>query len=163
MKSMKSIVAFAFTLVLATSCSLFNHKHDQAEAKEEQVAKSIQFRSGACFGQCPVFTCTLNNDGTATFTGKNFVDFEGEHTAQVDGATVEGWIQRAEEIGFFTLEKEYDNPNVSDLPEKETTITVGEKSHTIRSRYGVPDALRSWEKGLMQYVLKEIEWKKTAK
>ena len=90
------------------------------------------------------------------------VDFEGEHTAKVDGTTVEGWIQRAEEIGFFTLEKEYDNPNVTDLPEKETTITVGEKSHTIRSRYGVPDALRAWEKGLMQYVLKEIEWTKTA-
>ena len=54
------------------------------------------------------------------------------------------------------------NPNVSDLPEKETTITVGENLHTIRSRYGVPDALRTWEKGLMRYVLKEIEWEKTA-
>ena len=39
--------------------------------------KSITYRSGACFGRCPIYEVTVRSDGRATFNGINFTTVRG--------------------------------------------------------------------------------------
>ncbi|MFT5337258.1 MAG: hypothetical protein ACI9YL_001260 [Luteibaculaceae bacterium] len=147
-----------FTLVLASCVLMSCHIFKKEEDVQLEAVQTIQYKSGACFGSCPIFECTITTDGLSTFSGRNFVDFEGDFTADVAPEIVQEWVQKAEAFQFFGLDKEYDGP-VSDLPKKVTTITVGDQSHSVISRYGTPKELKTWEKAFTNFVLKEIDWK----
>ena len=48
----------------------------------------VEFQRGACYGECPVYTLTVYNEGLAKFNGKKFTDKTGIHTKQLSKAQV---------------------------------------------------------------------------
>jgi hypothetical protein len=55
---------------------------------------SISYRTGACFGACPVFSVTVRPDGSGTFTGERFTAATGEHRFRLSAAEYEAFAAR---------------------------------------------------------------------
>lgn len=122
----------------------------------------IYYARGACFGMCPIFELTVFRDGKATYLGKNHVDRIGRYEAQVGFSDVEHIRQKAMGIGYFSMQSEYDNEHVQDLPNIITAIDNDSKLYRVRNRYKGPTALRVLYTELDSLIERQA-WKPTGK
>ncbi len=58
--------------------------------------ESVTFEETACFGSCPIFSFTLNADGSGTFEGTRFVAAKGEHRFTATPEQVKAFFARIE-------------------------------------------------------------------
>ncbi|MAY83297.1 MAG: hypothetical protein CMP59_04110 [Flavobacteriales bacterium] len=136
---------------------------EQVEAKV--VKKTIDFPDNAiariqrtpCFGRCPIYTITVYNDGTVIYNAEKFVEYEGKFKAQADEQKIQMLMSKAEEIGFFKLQSNYDNENVTDLPSTITTLRRDDEVKQIINRYEGPEELSLFEKYFDELFLK-MKW-----
>lgn len=66
-------------MVLAASCAETAPEKGAASVSDE--VRAVTFRSGACYGTCPVFECRIDRQGAAVFEGDNFTAVKGERDA----------------------------------------------------------------------------------
>ncbi len=76
-----------------------------------------------CFGPCPAFTLTVQEDGQAHYNGRANVKFMGDHTAIWPESHLNTLAQTAFELRLDQKVGNYDNPMVTDLPT--TRLTFG--------------------------------------
>ena len=124
-------------------------------AQGDSLFASIQ--KGYCFGTCPVYEMKIYNSGFVTFEGKANVDLIGKHTGRVTKDQMLAFYDMANEIGYFEMEDEYDNPGISDLPSTTTSLLMAGKRKTVRRRYGYPTTIKAFEK-VFEDLIKEISW-----
>ena len=114
----------------------------------------ITLERTACFGECPVYTVTIDARGNVVYQGKEFVRVQGRHTARIAPARVAALLQQAERAGFFTFDEQYryvKNPDgsrgiVTDLPTTFVTIRTAGRSKRIEDYYGAPAGLKELER-----------------
>ena len=70
---------------------------------------------------------------------------------------MKAFIDVATEISYFEMQDEYDNENVTDLPETITSIVMGGKRKSVRKRYQFPASLNAFE-GVFDSLLKSEKW-----
>ena len=97
---------------------------------------SVSIRRTPCFGTCPVYEMTISGSGAVEFTGVNFVQFTGSHTAQIPVDSVRALIHQIETGGWFDLRGEYTDRSMSDAPTVHTTVTVGKRTKTVEHYAG---------------------------
>lgn len=144
----------------------------QSDNKKSQLDKEIaqiqdplsdsvlaRIQRTPCFGTCPIYTMTIYQGGYVTFHGEKFVDMEGHYEGKSDKNKLEELIESAEEVGFFQLDREYDNPRVTDLPSTIITMAKGESFKTVINRYSGPPSLTDFQKKFDE-LIKQISWKK---
>lgn len=122
MSKLKFII-FVALLVLSTAA---------ITAQESDIA--ITLERTACFGTCPIYTVTIYEDGTVTYSGENFVEVTGEQTGTIDPETVALMVAAFEDAGYFDWDEAYDTRTVSDLPTVITSVTRDGETHQI-TRY----------------------------
>lgn len=109
---------FAFVLVL--SCN-----------SQSQTAKSpysvIEYKAGACFGFCPIFTMTINPDRTAVLEAEHFnftktpskdefsKEREGTFKTTIKEADYKKLVTLLDGLNVKSLENKYGNHGVTDL------------------------------------------------
>lgn len=76
---------------------------------------TITLERTACYGTCPIYTFTLNNDGTATYTGKKFVERIGDYSTSVPQASVDSLFSSLDTLNWMKYDSTYGS-NYSDLP-----------------------------------------------
>ncbi len=175
MKTLTSIISILFALSLF-SC----HPHKKTATTihpSEKTTKTIDYqfkniakgdslfasiRRGACFGQCPVYTMKIYNNGTVILEGKNFIDKIGTYTKHISKEQMYRFVQKAKEINYMQMDDNYDNKNITDLPETETSIVIDGKRKKVRKRFGYPKELVQYE-NLFDELLKTEGWKKIEK
>ena len=111
----------------------------------------IKLERTACFGECPVYTVTIDARGNVSYEGARFVRVEGRQTDRIPLSRVVSILETAERIGFFRLRDEYrviQNPDgsstiVTDLPAVFVTITRAGRSKRIEDYFGAPDGAQT--------------------
>ncbi|MEO8257227.1 MAG: DUF6438 domain-containing protein [Acidobacteriota bacterium] len=115
---------------------------------------AITLERSACFGECPVYTVTIDARGKVTYDGADFVRVTGRQTDQVPVARVAALLDTADRIGFFRLRDQYrviQNADgrsmvVTDLPTTFVTITRAGRSKRVEDYVGAPEGLKQLER-----------------
>ncbi len=111
-----------------------------------------------CYGQCPTYTLMIRANGKAKLEADRFTDLEeGTYKGRVEKEELEKIREKAEAIGFFEMQEEYDNPKVTDLPSRITELSFEGKSHKVRNRHGGPDRLKELEERFA-HIVEETDW-----
>lgn len=123
-----------------TAVAFFGCRETKDVTAEVQVLVGLQRTS--CFGQCPVYELSVLSTGQATLKVGRFCDqafgrslAQGMHRAQVDVGMWRMVSDLASDMGFDTLQTQYDDPMVMDLPANILTID----GKTVYNRYGGPN------------------------
>ena len=114
----------------------------------------IKLERTACFGECPVYTVTIDARGNVTYDGGRFVRVEGRQTDRIPVSGVAAILATAERIGFFGLRDQYrfiQNPDgtstsVTDQPTTFVTITRNGRSKRVEDYIGAPGGLKQLER-----------------
>lgn len=104
------------------------------ETTDSEVAITID--RSACFGECPIYTVTVYEDGTVVYNGERFVEVEGEQTIQIEPERVEELVHIIEEAGYFELDDEYMDMMVTDVPYVMTSVTHDGETKAINHYLG---------------------------
>ncbi len=110
-----------------------------------------------CYGKCPTDTLTIFKTGQAHYKGKKFVDRIGEFKGKVSEKTLERIRHVADSIGFFELEKKYDDKH-TDIPSRQTVLRFNKKHHYVYDRMAGPDKLKRLY-SLFNRIIEETRWK----
>lgn len=96
---------------------------------------SIALERTACFGTCPVYRVTIDSRGSITWQGHDYVDMVGSTTVIGDAKKARELVELALSSCFFEMKDEYTAP-VTDMPWANTTVTVGNRTKTVRHYLG---------------------------
>ena len=88
-----------------------------------------------CFGTCPVYTVTISNDGTLVFEGIEYLETIGVVIDTISTTDIAHLISYINKINYFSLE-DAEIPPITDVPFIYTSVTMGDKTHTIRNYVG---------------------------
>ncbi len=165
---MNKTIAFITILALLTACH--SKKNAVVIAEEKPVVEKYKFENitpsdslftsiskQACFGQCPIYTIDIYNNGTVILNGKNFLDKIGLYKKQITYPEMLLFATTAKSINYMQLDDSYDNKLVSDVPTTVTSIVLNKKRKSIYDRYGAPKELKKYEL-LFTQLLKTKGW-----
>ena len=104
-------------------------------------AMSISYETGPCFGACPVYSVTVNSDGSGTFEGRRFTAVEGRRSFQVTPAEFERLLAHLDPIrpasGSVRYSGETCEQMATDLPSAEVTWRMlGDGQQQLYFYYG---------------------------
>jgi len=113
----------------------------------------IKLERTACFGDCPVYSVSIDAKGNVTYEGRKFVRVPGRRTDRVPVSTVAALLGTADRIGFFDLRDFYRTVRnadgsetiVTDLPTTFVTITRAGRTKRVENYYGAPEGLKELE------------------
>ncbi len=115
------------------------HRWTEKDVKQELDKEYLTIRRTGCFGTCPIYEMTLFNNGSANFTGRRFVNIKGKATHSFDAAKMTGLMARAKQLDFASLQKVFDNPQISDM--ESVFIEYGGITIKVRYRMDAPKEL----------------------
>jgi len=130
-------------LLIACSLAVSGSRTLGQEGVPEDVV--ITLERTICFGECPVYTVSIDANGNVAYEGKQFVRVEGRQTDRIPISQVAALLETADRIGFFKLRDHY-RANVTDLPTKFVTITRNGRTKRIEDYLGAPSGLQELEK-----------------
>jgi Domain of unknown function (DUF6438) len=127
----------------------------------EQRYVVAKIKKTPCYGQCPVYEAEFWSDGTATFKGVNNVKNMGDFEAKFDPKIAREISDRADRIGYFSMNGEYPmgGEKIADLPYTITEIRRGDMIKHIDNNYDSPPALQEFEEYLAALAA-GMEWRK---
>ncbi|MCH2226126.1 MAG: DUF6438 domain-containing protein [Crocinitomicaceae bacterium] len=99
-----------------------------------------------CFGRCPTYTMEIYSDGFVEFNGTRNVEIIGKYTTNITQVQINEILGTANDINFFEMDNEYDDPMVMDLPSATTTIMGNGVKKSVMRRIGYPDSILALEK-----------------
>lgn len=169
---MKKIILYIIPLILLTACNSKKGTISTVEAVEEvlPVEEDYQFENvtlndslfasiekSPCFGQCPVYTMKIYNNGVVKYSGKNFVTRTGNYVMEISRDQMLAFINKANSIKYMEMDDTYDNPRVTDVPSATTSIVIDRKRKQVKRRFGYPKELIEYEK-LFDDLLNSNKW-----
>jgi hypothetical protein len=113
----------------------------------------IRLERTSCFGECPVYSVSIDARGNVSYDGTKFVRVEGRRADRIQLSRVAVLLETAERIGFFELRDQYRyirNPDgtetiVTDLPTAFVTVTRAGRTKRIEDYIGAPRGLKELE------------------
>jgi hypothetical protein len=108
----------------------------------------ITLERTACFGTCPVYSLTIQGEGTVMYEGKDFVEVKGEAETTISQDQIDELISEFEKVDYFSLEDSYTERTITDAPTVITSISISGKTKTIEHYHGdfsAPEKLRELE------------------
>lgn len=109
----------------------------------------IKLQRTMCFGTCPVYSVTVDNEGNVNYYGEMFVYKSGEHHWQIPMKKVEQLNGLIEDFGFKSFIYEPGNEFITDQSSCITTIKyLDGESKEINHYYGhvlIDDSLTAFE------------------
>lgn len=172
----RAIHIFALAIVLLSTAACKKQKNTAAsattpvpaatetaavETKPEQTAPAVvaTYEKTPCFGMCPIFKFTLYSDGSATYVGKNNVNLIGSYHTKLDATALQKLNNVAQKTGYFAMQDNYDNPQVTDLPSVITEISNGTDLKKVRNRRGGPSELKTVY-SVFDDIIASAQWEK---
>jgi len=128
--------------------------------EEQNTVTEIRVKRTACQGVCPIDEVVLRADGSAEYTGTDYVEKIGVYRGRVWPYDFKKLAALLQEQRFFDLPNRYfDN---IDSPTVITTVTRGSQTKTV-SDNGQKGPLSLWGTGMaIQGVAAQIKWKKVS-
>lgn len=166
------IVLLSMVLFSSTSCVSYRMQksldnamagNGKSQMKTDVIDAPICFEKTACFGRCPAFKFNWKEDNSLTlhlirpfYEGPLATLELGHYSGQLSPGKAaqhaEAIHAAAEAAGYASLQGEYDNPRVTDLPATITEVN----GKRVKVRYGGPDLNNLYT--ALQTVLDETKW-----
>ena len=124
------------------------------------VEFSMRLERTACFGFCPIYQITIENDGTVSYVGEMFVAVEGERKSEISQSQVRRLARELERIDFLSLQDNYTDMGATDMPSAITTLVLNGEVKTIVHYHGdssAPENLTSLE-NLIDELTNSEQW-----
>ncbi len=115
----------------------------------------ITLERTVCFGACPVYELTIYGNGTVVYEGRQFVRVVGTRTTIISEEKVRQLVSEFDRIDYFALSDSYEDYMVTDLPFAITSITIDERTKTVRHYHGdlsAPEELTELENRIDEIV-----------
>ena len=110
-----------------------------------------------CYGRCPIYKLWIYKSGYTLYEGINFVEREGVWTTRISEEDMQQIANKANEIGYYKMDDEYDSP-ITDIPATITSLNTEGRKKTVRDRHNAPPALREFE-NFIDGVVEKKQWK----
>lgn len=137
---------------------------DSLKKKQGSSEKQLfaRHRRTACFGKCPQYQLSIQKDGMATLKAERDTEMDtGTYSGKIPEKEIQRIKETAEAIGFFEMEKKYDDPGVTDLPSRISYLAFDGKEHEVMNRYQGPERLKKLE-DIFEEIVEDTEWKEEA-
>jgi hypothetical protein len=109
-----------------------------------------------CFGTCPVYSVTVDNEGNGNYYGEMFVDKSGEHHWKIPMKKVEELNGLIEDFGFKSFIYEPGNEFITDCSSCITTVKYSNgETKEIDHYYGhvlINDRLTAFERKIEKII-----------
>ena len=147
---MKKLSCILLITILFVSCKII----DNEVIKKEQTTVLFELIKGGCYGTCPIYSISVDENRQIKYEGKRFVDAIGTYN----------WIMN--EKDFNTLKALIDkkfkadythNMEVLDLPL--TRLNIKNK-YQVKFKGGCPIEFKKELKQIEMLLLKNASWKK---
>ncbi|NVM22360.1 MAG: lamin tail domain-containing protein [Desulfobacterales bacterium] len=115
----------------------------------------ITLERTVCFGACPAYELTVYGNGTVVYEGSEFVRVVGIRTTIISEEKVRLLVSEFDRIDYFALSDSYEDYMVTDLPFAITSITIDERTKTVRHYHGdlsAPEELTELENQIDEIV-----------
>ena len=99
-------ICISMLLLLLTSCASQSTPQDPTPIPEDI---EIFLERGPCFGACPVYSVTIQSDGTVLYQGVRFVEQDVEVQSSISQADLNRLVDAFEEAKFFDFEDAYND------------------------------------------------------
>ena len=151
-KITKLLGLICLTSLLFTSC-----KTILKDTKLEDLEKVVSMNMGPCYGNCPVYTITVYNNGVVAYEGERFTDRKGTYVRDIGRSSLKALKQ---ELVAANLRK-FPNAFKSQIPDLPTvTIEYFDDggSKVIRGKDGRPPQVLKIQE-LLEQIANEGDWK----
>ena len=131
---MKKIFVITIACLLALGVGACGVNQSPASNNLDKV--TITLERTACYGFCPVYTLTIQGDGTVVYEGEDFVKTRGRVEITIPAEKIDQLLEEFEGIDYFALNDNYKERTITDAPSVITSITVDGKTKTIEHYHG---------------------------
>jgi len=118
---------------------------------------NVMMHKGACFGSCPVYTLTIDNQGNATYDGERFTEKVGKHKMKIKKSELQAIAKQLSDMNFFALSEDYKS-DVADLPLVNISHTNKGLSKMVKGKDRRPESLLELQ-SLLEKVAQTEGWK----
>lgn len=169
----RQILPMIILAILFTACASTKNAGSEANSQEsidvtpDQVypfkdltpgdSLFAHIKKGYCFGTCPVYEIHIYNSGHTVLKGIQNIKLMGEHTTQLTENQMLAFIEKAKAINYFSMDDNYDNKHVTDLPSTTTSIVADGIRKQVHRRYDYPREIEAFEK-LFSKLLESQKW-----
>lgn len=131
----------------------------QLEPREYESNVVAAIERTFCFGECPVYTVRVYEDGRVVYKGIKNVKKMGTYQSTFPPEKLDMLKAMAKEVGYFEMEPVY-SADVADVPTVYTMLQSfeGERKQVTNQFMG-PDKLAEFE-DYFDSLLNQLEWKK---
>ena len=126
-------------LTTQISCSSSPYNYDFTE---------ITLSRGGCFGTCPVYKLTIEDDGKVTYQGDKFVKIKGKKESTLSNAKLKEIKAAFKKVDYFNLKDSYIKTDATDMPTIITSFKTKSKRKEIvhyHGDFGAPKKLTHLE------------------
>ena len=93
----------------------------------------IYMEKTACEGPCPVYSVSVQGDGTVRYNGKTCVNVIGEQSDQISQTEVQELVEAFSQNDFFSLEDAYVE-DIQDIPSVLIRFTLDDQTKQVFTR-----------------------------
>jgi hypothetical protein len=141
-----SCVVLVLFMALSMGCITTGKNLGENAAKEELSSPVspeklvITLERTGCYGNCPVYSLTINGEGTVVYHGKDFVKTKGVKETTISMESIYQILAEFEEAEYFSLKESYIGFGKSDMPHANTSISLGNRTKSIKHYLGDQNA-----------------------
>lgn len=157
-----TVLALGFTL-LATACKSNKEVIEEVKATQSTTAQSDKgstlytLNTGPCFGRCPEYTFTLQDNGLALLDKQKHLPQPGKYEMKLDDATFMGLIRDLDKANIMDMKNEYES-EIPDLPLTTMTYRKGDMMKMVKGKENLPQELRAIQ-DKVEMMIKSPGWK----
>ena len=147
---MKKLSCILLITILFVSCKII----DNEVIKKEQTTVLFELIKGGCYGTCPIYIISIDENRQIKYEGKRFVDAIGTYN----------WIMNEKDFNTLNtlIDKKFKadythNMQVLDLPL--TRLNIKNK-YQVKFKGGCPIEFKKELKQIEMLLLKNASWKK---
>lgn len=147
---MKKLIVVLITTLASCTSVKENVVLNTAEKLKVEISR------GACFGTCPIYTLSLNNDRLVKYSGKRFVEHQGVYNWYMDRADYKA-LEKLLSTKELSESAAY-NMRAQDLPLTSVTIYNERDTISIKHKGEIPKDLKLSLTELEFMLLKNANW-----
>ncbi len=132
----------AMAVLMLSNCKMLSKSTNL-----DELTEIIEMKKGPCFGNCPVFTLTIYNNGVAAYEGERFTDRMGVYTKVLDKETFESIKTDFRLANFFQFQDAY-RAQIPDLQTVTITYWENGRSKSVLGKDGRPETVVKLEENL---------------
>ncbi len=117
--------------------------------------KLIEMSKGPCYGNCPVFTLTILENGLASYKGERNTDRLGTYVKKLDKSQMERLRREFKNANLFQYRDVYSG-RIPDVQSVTITYYEGDRKKTISGKEVRPNAVK-WLESILDQVANDPE------